>query len=181
MERIFSFFSPEDKLFSDSKIWKEKSGQTHHEVFAEKEAIKEKPSVIREVKSFDKPQFQICNFQCEMEVGVCIKSRHHLLRDTSWNIKRTLYAFVGFKRDLDVLSKDWCDVKISFCVLLEWEPAGTQNYCWDGGQIRLLTAKMRLNFSKTSRKLKLSSATQTSGKVWGKISFCFNTCSTNTL
>ena len=57
-----------------------------------------------------------------------------------------------------------------FCVLLESE--ATPGDSLEGGQIRLLTAKMRLNFSKTSRKLKLSSATQTSGKVWGKMRFC---------
>ena len=42
------------------------------------------------------------------------------------------------------------------------------------GQIRLLMAEMRLNFSKTSRKLKLISATQTSGKFGGKWVFVQN-------
>ena len=42
------------------------------------------------------------------------------------------------------------------------------------GQIRLLMAEMRLNFSKTSGKLKLISATQTSGKFGGKWVFVQN-------
>ena len=97
----------------------------------------------------------------------------HSFRFVTFNVKRKLlYAYkidISCSETIPGIQKDLRLKLVFLCVLLEWD--GTQNDCWVGGQIRLLTAKMRLKFSKTSRKLKLSSATQTSGKVWGKMSF----------
>ena len=104
-------------------------------------------------------KFSMWNGSCCMHIKQALVAQKHFLEYQYWG----------------VFSKDRCDNKKHFCVSPEKEtPLTTRLGRWTNcrGQIRLLTVKMRLNFSKTSRKLKLSSATQTSGKVGGKMSFC---------